>query len=189
MHSSRTSPQAVIAMDNAHLITETQEALDQQTATAEVLQVINSSPGDLNPVFEVMVERAAHRCEADEAAVRSFDGEFLHLLTTHGTDPSALERPRGLGPTELVGLYEPFANGTAVVHYVDGAAAMELRTKLQVLDTLAAKLAAMPDSHPNHRMLSRMVSDHLTPSSRGPVVKNFGRRTRVTTGWGGASAG
>jgi hypothetical protein len=36
---------------------------------------------------------------------------------------------------------------------------MELRTKLQVLDTLAAKLVAMPDSHPNHRMLSRMVSD------------------------------
>jgi hypothetical protein len=65
------------------------------------------------------VERAAHLCEADEAAVRSFDGELLHLVTTHGTDPSALERLRGLGPTELEGLYAPFADGTAVVHYVD----------------------------------------------------------------------
>jgi GAF domain len=120
--------QAVIAMENARLITETREALEQQTATAEVLGVINASPGDLGPVFEVMVERAAHLCEADEAAVRSFDGELLHLVTTHGTDPSALERLRGLGPTELEGLYAPFADGTAVVHYVDARDTNAYRT-------------------------------------------------------------
>jgi GAF domain-containing protein len=111
--------QAVIAMENARLITETREALEQQTATAEILQVINASPGDLAPVFNAMVERSARLCEADEAALRTFDGELLHVVSVHGSEPEVVDRLRQLGPTRAFGLYEPFARGERVVHIAD----------------------------------------------------------------------
>ena len=78
--------QAVIAIENVRLINETNEALARQTATSDVLQVISESPTDVQPVFDIIAERAAALTAARYCLVTRFDGEWLHLASLHGVN-------------------------------------------------------------------------------------------------------
>jgi len=79
------------------LLSELRESLQEQTATAEVLQVISGFPGDLEPVFAAMLEKAARICDAAFGNIYRWDGDALHLVGTHNT-PLALAEARGRSP-------------------------------------------------------------------------------------------
>jgi GAF domain-containing protein/CheY-like chemotaxis protein len=88
--------QAAIAIENARLLTELQsrnadltEALEQQTATSDILRVISRSPTDVQPVFDVIVEHACRLCDGVFANAVRFDGTLMHNMADHGFTPEA----------------------------------------------------------------------------------------------------
>ena len=89
--------QAVIAIENTRLLRELRESLQQQTATSEVLQVISSSPGELEPVFQAMLANATRICEAKFGNFLLYDGNELRVVAMHGA-PVGWAELRGRDP-------------------------------------------------------------------------------------------
>jgi GAF domain-containing protein len=83
--------QAVIAIENTGLLNELRESLQQQTATADVLRVISSSPGELQPVFDAMLANATHLCEAKFGTLYLCDGDAFRAASLHNAPPAFAE--------------------------------------------------------------------------------------------------
>jgi GAF domain-containing protein len=83
--------QAVIAIENARLLNELRESLEQQTATSEVLGVISSSPGKLQPVFEAMLENATRVCASKLGTMYLREGDAFRTVAMHGAPPAYVE--------------------------------------------------------------------------------------------------
>src|SRR3984893_7578966 len=116
--------QAVIAIENTRLLNELRQSLEQQTATAEVLSVISSSPGELQPVFQAMLENAVRICEAKFGSLFRFDGETIQFAAEVGTPPGYAEfqKRRGFVQLRPGTLLERTARTKQVIHTADYAA-------------------------------------------------------------------
>ena len=125
--------QAVIAIQNTRLVSEIKEALEQQTATAEILKVISASPTDTRPVFQAIAERAGRICEANDARVLLVDGDKLTYVAGFGHLPDA-------PPSRTI--ERGFVSGRAVID----------REPVQVEDVLA-----VPQEFPTAQGTSRPV--------------------------------
>ena len=105
--------QAVIAIENARLLSELRQSLEQQTATAEVLRVISSSPTNVQPVFDSIAESAVKLCGGEFSFVVRFDGKLMHFASSFGLNADGLDAFRNMMPMPAS---EEAASGRAILH-------------------------------------------------------------------------
>ena len=115
--------QAVIAIENTRLLNELREALQQQTATADVLKVISSSPGNVEPVFQAMLENAVHICAAKFGVLNLHENGAMRMGAMHNVPPAFAEFLQGRGSYEPLpgSLLERVVRTKQVVHTADNA--------------------------------------------------------------------
>ena len=152
--ASTFADQAVIAIENARLFNETKEALEQQTATSEVLKVISSSPGDLEPVFATMLEKAVRICDAKFGTLYLHEAGGLRLMAAHDV-------PQGFSEARRGGLTQPAPGGA-----LEGAT----RTKRTVQITDLAATQAYAERHP--RMVEAVEIGGIRTVVAVPMLKD-----------------
>src|SRR3974390_2269121 len=112
--------QAVIAIENTRLLNELRESLQQQTATADVLRIISSSPGDLKPVFDPIVSNAQRICGARFGNLLLFDGKYMRVVAMHNAAPEhvAMRQRDPIVPLEK-SILRPLVRSKRLVHVAD----------------------------------------------------------------------
>jgi signal transduction histidine kinase/regulator of replication initiation timing len=184
--------QAVIAIENTRLLNELRqrtddlsEALEQQTATSEVLRIISTSPGDLQPVFQATLENAVRICDAKFGIIYRWDGEALHLVAAHHDTPPAFAEARRHVPHDpgkpnivirtMLATEAPFqvADAAATAGYIDrsdsaAVAAVELGGTRTVLAVPMLREHELIGSFTVYRQEVRPFTDKQIE-----LVKNF----------------
>ncbi|MGA7229967.1 MAG: GAF domain-containing protein [Xanthobacteraceae bacterium] len=113
--------QAVIAIENARLLNELRESLEQQTASTDVLRVISSSPGELEPVFQSMLENAVHICQASFGNLLLYeDGAFRHVALHNAPEAWVAEQRRDpIAPRRSARFLYRVADTKQIAHIAD----------------------------------------------------------------------
>ena len=129
---SNFAAQAVIAIENTRLLNELRQSLEQQTATADVLKVISSSPGELEPVFQAMLENATRICAAEFGTLYRYDGGMYHIAAEIGApaEYSEVRRQRGPFAPRPGGLLDQVTRTKQTTHTADDAAHDSMHARL-----------------------------------------------------------
>src|SRR5436190_20747440 len=197
-------------MENARLMTETREALDQQTANAEVLGVINSSPGDLAPVFDAMLGKATQLCDAAFGILWLCEDERLHAAALHGAPeayaevaripieprpdnpPGRMLRAERLIVSTDVSDEEPYRAGDPARHaLVDlGGARSAIQVALVKDDTLLGSLTVYrqevrPFSDKQIALLQNFAAQAVIAMENARLLGELRDRTGELAGWHG----
>src|SRR6516162_1042376 len=133
--------QAVIAIENARLLNELRQSLEQQTATADVLRVISSSPGELASVFQALLENATRLCEAKFGLLHLYENEALQLGAIHNAPPAFAEAIAQRGPSYRPSPLTPLSRVIATKQLVHTDYAEEPAYKQR--DTAAVRLVEL----------------------------------------------
>ena len=185
---SNFAKQAVIAIENTRLLNELRDSLQQQTATSEVLEVINTSTGELEPVFSSMLVNATRLCEANFGSLYLCEGDAFRIAAMHNAPP-AYEQLRRREPVvhpshpAVYAILGRLAESKATVHIADLMAeppeAHGALVKLADARTVARSTDAQGRrSDRRHHHLPRRRSDR-SPTSKSSWSSNFANQAVI----------